>query len=107
MPNTYWYRFGGPRHVDVLWNTDATEHRVSIACGCREALVRYWNGHVLYPQDGMLTLMIDEQGAPMYVEYDPPARPAGSSSPKPATRCAARFEPTGRLTAGCRALATR
>ncbi|MEP7187971.1 MAG: glycosyl hydrolase, partial [Roseiflexaceae bacterium] len=80
MPNTYWYRFGGGRRVDVLWNTDAPDQVVSIACGCREALVRYWNGrarYVLYPQNGSLAVTIDEQGAPMYIEYDPPAAAGG------------------------------
>ncbi|HJZ46438.1 MAG TPA: glycosyl hydrolase [Roseiflexaceae bacterium] len=85
LPNIYWYRFGGPRRVDVLWNTDATQHLVSIACDCREALVRYWNGgarYVLYPQDGTLTLAIDEQGAPTYIEYDPPAAPGAQFFPE-------------------------
>ncbi len=80
MPNTYWYRFGGARRVDVLWNTDGSNQMVAIPCGCREALVRHWNGvarYVLYAQDGALSLKLDEQGAPVYVEFDPPVAPAG------------------------------
>jgi hypothetical protein len=74
MPNTYWYRFGGPRRVDVLWNTDVAHQVVYVPCGCREALVRHWNGrarYLIYPQNGTLPLALDEQGAPIYLEYDP------------------------------------
>lgn len=76
MPNTYWYRFGGARRVDVLWNTDSTAQIVTVPCGCREALVRQWNGRVrflVYPADGTLNIKLDEQGAPLYLEFDPPA----------------------------------
>jgi hypothetical protein len=85
MPNTYWYRFGGARRVDVLWNTDTGNQMVSVPCGCREALVRHWNGaarYVIYPQDGSLALKLDEQGAPVYVEYDPPPAPGGQFFPQ-------------------------
>ncbi|MFN8503146.1 glycosyl hydrolase [Kouleothrix sp.] len=80
MPNTYWYRFAGSRRVDVLWNTDAGNQVVQIPCGCREALVRHWNGRtrfLIFPENGVLNLRLDEQGAPVYVEYDPPAAPGG------------------------------
>ena len=76
MPSTYWYRFGGTRRVDVLWNTDVSNQVVPIPCNCREALVRHWNGRVrflIFPENGVLNLTLDEQGAPVYVEYDPPA----------------------------------
>jgi hypothetical protein len=80
MPNTYWYRFGGDRRVDVLWNTDTPHQVIPIQCGCREALVRHWNGrarYLIYPQGGFLSLKLDEQGAPVYVEYDRPAAAGG------------------------------
>jgi hypothetical protein len=80
MPNTYWYRFGGARRVDVLWNTDTPDQVVTIDCGCREALVRHWNGrarYVIYPPGGTFSLKLDEQGAPVYVEYDRPAAAGG------------------------------
>ncbi len=76
MPNTYWYRFNGARRVDVLWNTDVSNQIVQIPCNCREALVRHWNGRVrflIFPENGVLNLRLDEQGSPVYVEYDPPA----------------------------------
>ncbi len=84
MPGTYWYRFGGPRRVDVLWNTDNPRQVVQIPCGCREALVRHWNGRVrylIYPQNGVLNLLLDEQGWPTYVEFDAPAAPGGQRFP--------------------------
>jgi hypothetical protein len=79
MPSTYWYRFGGSRRVDVLWNTDSPNQVVDVQCSCREALVRHWNGRVrylIYPSDGVLRIRLDEQGSPVYVEYDPPAERA-------------------------------
>ena len=85
LPNTYWYRFaGGARRVDVLWNTDTPHQIVQVPCGCREALVRHWNGrarYLIYPQDGTLALQLDEQGSPVYVEYDPPSSSGGRSFP--------------------------
>ncbi|MEM8534800.1 MAG: glycosyl hydrolase [Chloroflexota bacterium] len=75
MPATYWYRFGGNRRVDVMWNTDTSYQTVQIPCDCREALVRHWNGrarYVIYPENGVLNLQLDEQGSPVYVEYDTP-----------------------------------
>jgi hypothetical protein len=84
MPNTYWYRFSGARRVDVLWNTDSANQVVSVPCGCREVLVRQWNGrvrYVAYPTDGTLSLKLDEQGAPLYLEFDPPAAPGGRMFP--------------------------
>jgi hypothetical protein len=36
---------------------------------------------VLAAQDGALAVAIDEQGAPMYIEYDPPAAPGGQLFP--------------------------
>jgi hypothetical protein len=80
MPSTYWYRFGGERRVDVLWNTDSSNQVVYAPCECREALVRHWNGRARYliaPQNGVVALQLDEQGAPTYVEYDPPAGAGG------------------------------
>ncbi len=84
MPNTFWYRFGGPRRVDVLWNTDSSHQVVQVPCDCREALVRYWNGrarYLIYPRDGILSLQLDEQGAPVYVEYNPPTAQGGQFFP--------------------------
>jgi Glycosyl hydrolase catalytic core len=84
MPNTYWYRFGGARRVDVLWNTDSPNQIVYAPCDCREALVRHWNGRARYliaPQNGVLSLQLDEQGAPTYVEYDPSAAAGGQIFP--------------------------
>ena len=80
MPATYWVRFAGNRRVDVLWNTDRADQVVEIDCGCREALVRRWNGevrYVIYATGGKLSLRLDEQGSPVYVEFDPPARGGG------------------------------
>ncbi len=80
MPATYWYRFGGNRRIDVLWNTDSPRQAVTIACGCREALVRRWNGEARYllpASNGNLSLVLDEQGSPVYVEFDPPANRSG------------------------------
>jgi hypothetical protein len=81
MPNLYWYRFGGVgRRVDVLWRTnDNAPSTVEVACECRQALLRLWNGQVrrLYQaENGLLTINLDGIGAPIYVEYDPPV-PAG------------------------------
>jgi hypothetical protein len=84
MPNTYWYRFGGARRVDVMWNTDSSHQVVQVPCECREALVRHWNGrarYVIYPENGVLALQLDEQGAPVYVEYDPPIAQGGQLFP--------------------------
>jgi hypothetical protein len=92
MPNTYWYRFGGGsaaegtvRRVDVLWNTDSPNQVVAIPCNCREALVRHWNGrarYLIYPEGGFLSLRLDEQGSPVYVEYDTPAARDGRVFPE-------------------------
>ncbi|HEX5692251.1 MAG TPA: glycosyl hydrolase, partial [Roseiflexaceae bacterium] len=84
IPSTYWYRFGGARRVDVMWNTDSSRSVVQVACGCREALVRHWNGRARYliaPQNGVLSLQLDEQGAPTYVEYDPAVAAGGRVFP--------------------------
>lgn len=84
----YWYRFAGSgRRVDVLWRTVDTSPVLTVNCGCREALVRGWNGqvqHLLYTDDGTLTLRLPSIGAPIFVEYDPPVVPGGE-----------RFEVTG------------
>src|SRR6185436_15713850 len=37
--------------------------------------------YVLYPQDGTFNLQLDEQGSPVYVEYDPPAAAPGEFFP--------------------------
>jgi hypothetical protein len=75
----YWHRYAGPgRRVDVLWRTGSATPALEVDCGCREALVRNWNGEVLYilmSGDGRLTLHPTSIGAPLYIEYDPPARP--------------------------------
>jgi hypothetical protein len=84
IPSTYWYRFGGARRVDVMWNTDSSRAVVQVPCECREALVRHWNGRARYlitPQNGTLALQLDEQGAPTYVEYDPPTAAGGRVFP--------------------------
>ncbi len=87
-----WYHFAGQgRRVDVLWRTGESTPLLELACNCREALVRGWNGQVLYrlaSSDGQLHLRPGELGAPYYVEYDPPA-----SYPW-------RFEVTGRSLGG-------
>ncbi len=74
----YWHRYAGMgRRVDVLWRTGATSPVVSVACACREALVRAWNGEVRYvlaSAEGRLSLHPGALGTPLYVEYDPPAR---------------------------------
>jgi hypothetical protein len=92
LPATFWYRFGGNRRVDVMWNTNTSNQIVQVPCACREALVRHWNGRVrylIYPENGVLNLQLDEQGSPVYVEYDSPAAPGGQF-----------FAPTGRSTRG-------
>lgn len=75
-PGVYWYQYtDGTRRVDVLWRTEAAAPTKRVFCDCREALVRNWKGdvvHLIYTNDGYLTLRLDDPGAPMYVEYDPP-----------------------------------
>lgn len=81
----YWYRFSGSgRRVDVLWRISETTPPLTVACGCRQALVRSWNGavqHVLYTPDGNLTLRLSTAGTPIYVEYDPPVARGGQVFP--------------------------
>lgn len=80
MPSTYWLRFEGARRVDVLWNTDRADQTVRIPCNCREALVRRWNGevrYVIYAVDGTIDLKLDEQGSPVYLEFNPPTASGG------------------------------
>lgn len=92
MPSTYWYRFVGWRRVDVLWNTDRADQVVQIDCGCREALLRHWNGRVKYllpAANGQVTVKLDEQGSAVFLEYDPPPIPGGT-----------RFEATGHTLRG-------
>ncbi|NCC32521.1 MAG: hypothetical protein EOM24_10945 [Chloroflexia bacterium] len=77
----YWHRYGGNgRRVDVIWRTGNYVPALEVACGCRQALVRSWNGqvqHILTSSAGRLTLHPDALGAPLYVEYDqPPRHPA-------------------------------
>lgn len=88
-PGVHWYRFAGVgRRVDVLWRTADAAPTFTVECGCREAVVRAWNGqvrHLIYSADGRLALRADEVGAPFFVEYDPPASGRGL-----------RFEATGR-----------
>ncbi len=77
----YWYRFSGSgRRVDVLWRTTETPPNLTVACNCREALVRGWQGdvkYVLQSNDGTLRLRLEAIGAPIYVEYDPPVARGG------------------------------
>ncbi|KAB8143989.1 hypothetical protein F8S13_08870 [Chloroflexia bacterium SDU3-3] len=80
LPATYWFRFEGERRVDVLWNTDRADQVVNIPCNCREAMVRRWNGeirYVIYPVNGVLSLKLDEQGSPTYLEFDPAVQSGG------------------------------
>lgn len=80
--HVYWYRFAGSgRRVDVLWRTIGASPVLTVDCGCREAIVRSWNGrveHLLYADNGRLTLQLHSTGAPMYVEYDPPVPEGGT-----------------------------
>jgi hypothetical protein len=73
----YWHRYAGSsRRVDVIWRTGEAAPALDVDCACREALVRAWNGEVrfvLTSADGRLSLRPTTQGAPLYVEYDPPA----------------------------------
>lgn len=75
----YWQRYAGAgRRVDVIWRTGDAAPALPLACGCREALVRGWNGEVRYrlaSADGQLSLRPDDLGAPLYIEYDSPSRP--------------------------------
>ncbi|MBX0327005.1 hypothetical protein K2Z83_04825 [Oscillochloris sp. ZM17-4] len=75
----FWHRYaGGGRRVDVLWRTGESAPMITVACGCREALVRAWNGEVRYllaSAGGQIVIHPDQLGAPLYIEYDPPARP--------------------------------
>ncbi|NJP05515.1 MAG: hypothetical protein HC837_07795 [Chloroflexaceae bacterium] len=83
-PGVYWYRFGnsnGDRRVDLIWrNGDFPPTDLYVDCGCREALVRAWNGEVkslIYTDNGTITLNLGLHGAPVYVQYDPPVQPGG------------------------------
>ncbi len=80
-PGVHWYSFHATdRRVDVLWRVDGTSPPLTVNCGCSKALVRSWNGevkHLLYTSDGMLTFYLNEPGAPLYVEYDPPVQAGG------------------------------
>ncbi|NTW02115.1 MAG: hypothetical protein HGA19_12655, partial [Oscillochloris sp.] len=73
----FWHRYaGGSRRVDVLWRTGESVPTIDVACNCREALVRGWNGEVRYllmSVDGQIHLHPGDLGAPLYIEYDPPA----------------------------------
>jgi hypothetical protein len=79
-PGVYWYRFGGPRQVDVLWRTGDAQPTLTVPCGCREAVVRTWSGQVqqvVYAVDGTLTIRPGAVGAPLYIAYDPPVAQDG------------------------------
>lgn len=75
-PGVYWYHFqNADRRVDVLWRTHDAAPTKTVFCGCREALIRNWNGavtHLIYADEGVVRLRLDNPGAPVYVEYDPP-----------------------------------
>ncbi len=81
-PGLFWYRFAGNgRRVDVLWRIGDTDHTVQIDCGCREAIVRGWNGQTseLFSNlSGPITIDLQSPGAPLYVEYDPPVPDGGT-----------------------------
>ncbi len=80
-PGFYWYRFaGGNRRVDVLWRTSEAVPVLTVACNCREALVRTWSGrlqHLVHPVNGEMTIRPDAPGQPIFIEYDPPLAPDG------------------------------
>jgi hypothetical protein len=77
-PGVHWFRFAGlGRRVDVLYRTGENNAVLNINCGCREALVRSWRGellNILYTNDGNIQLHLAAPGAPIYVEFDPPAQ---------------------------------
>ncbi|MBC8074799.1 MAG: hypothetical protein H7Y32_01885, partial [Chloroflexales bacterium] len=81
LEGVYRYRFAGSsRRVDVLWRTGERAPELTIDCGCREALVRTWSGQLarLIPaENGAIRVRLDSPGAPLYVEYDPPAVAGG------------------------------
>ncbi len=81
QPHVYWYQFAGSgRRVDVLWRTIDSSPALMVDCGCSQALVRAWNGqvqHILYTDNGNLTLRLPSTGAPIFVEYDPPVPRGG------------------------------
>lgn len=80
-PGVYWYSFAGTeRRVDVLWKIGDAPVTVPVNCNCSQALVRNWNGevtHLIQTTDGTVQLRLNNPGAPIYVEYDPPVRPGG------------------------------
>jgi hypothetical protein len=80
-PGIFWYAFeGNGRRVDVLWRTEDVAPELELFCDCREALVRNWNGEIdqlLYSVEGAVTLRLNNHGAPIFVEYDPPVVPGG------------------------------
>jgi hypothetical protein len=71
----YWYRFArSERRVDVLWRTRKRPLTLDVACNCREALVRSWDGRVqqiLTPRGGKIAVHLARPDEPLYVEYDP------------------------------------
>ncbi|NJM07972.1 hypothetical protein HC891_19945, partial [Candidatus Gracilibacteria bacterium] len=77
-PGVHWFRFAGMgRRVDVLYRTGENAATLTINCACREALIRSWRGelvNILYTDDGNIQLHLPDPGAPMYIEFDPPAQ---------------------------------
>jgi hypothetical protein len=80
-PGVFWYRFAsGVRNVDVLWRINDQSPDLTVECGCREAMVRSWNGQMkqlIYADNGKVTFHLESIGTPMYVEYDPPVPEEG------------------------------
>ncbi len=80
-PGVYWYRFGNnERRVDVMWRTSDVTPELTVNCDCEEALVRRWNGearYLLISEDNTLRLKLEDLGAPIFIEYDPPVAAGG------------------------------
>ncbi len=75
LPGVYWYRFGkGERGVELLWTLSEASPTVTIACDCREARIRRWNGgleRIVQPTAGAVTVTLPPAGQPIYLEYGP------------------------------------
>ncbi len=73
MPGTFGYRYTGDgRTAVVLWRINAdTAPVLTIACGCKDARVRQWDGKVLsaLQTTGTITIRLDYVGVPLYIEW--------------------------------------
>jgi Beta-1,4-xylanase len=80
-PGLFWYSFAGNgRRVDVMWRIGETDQQVLVDCGCREILVRGWNGQTMTIYNnvgGPVTINLQSPGAPIYLEYDAPVPQGG------------------------------